>query len=279
MIMSQKIFCRLNLPLLLGMWLLLSSPCALAAAKSPSLPANKATLQVLTGLDRHYNISFLWFDRLAVGQLSFSRDPSAPNRYRAVLEAKTLGVAGWLTGDRMQHYETLMEMTPQGRLVPLEYRVKVLKKKGGVVIEYVKHYTFDSKTRTIKMTRSRDGKRGVEKPVKILGNRYPVDFLTAGFNFILGADGPLRAGERKDIFAFTDEGECKITIEVLSTEAGQETPFSGKGGGIPLKITLPTEILDSGGPVYTLLDEKFLPQRVIVENVLGLGDVRGELRP
>lgn len=277
--MRQKSFYCRKLPLLLGIWFLLASPCALAATNSPPVSASKAASQVLTGFDRHYNISFLWFDRLAAGQLSLARDSSAPNRFRAFLDAKTLGIAGWLTGDRMQHYETLMEMTPQGRLVPLEYRVKVLKKKGGKVIEYVKHYTFDSRTRTIKMTRSRDGKRGVEKPVKILGNRYPVDFLTAGFNYILGADGPLQAGERKDIFAFTDEGERKIVIEVLRAEEWPKISLFGKGKGTLLKIILPPEILDTdGGAVYALLDEKLLPQQVIVENVLGMGNVIGELR-
>ena len=266
--------------LLLSTGLFFSSPCAHGAVESPPLPANKVTLKVLTGLDRHYNLSFLWFDRLALGQLSFSKDPSAPNRYRAILDAKTLGVAAWLTGDRVQHYETLMEMTPQGRLVPIEYSAVIYKKKEGVVIDHVKLYTFDAATRTIMLTRSKDGKKRVKEPVKVLGKRFPVDFLTAGFNFILGVDGPLRAGERKEIVTFTDEGERKIGIEVLRAEHWPKDPFFDKQKGTLLKITLPPEILDTGGgAIYALLDEKVLPQRVFVENVLGLGDVRGELRP
>lgn len=275
--MSRKLFSHRNLALLLVTWLLLTSPCASAA---PSLPENKASLQVLTGLDRHYNLSFLWFDRLAVGQLSFSRDPSAPNRYRAVLSAKTLGVAAWLTSERVQRYETLMEMTPQGRLRPLKYSSMIHKKKSGTVTEHAKLYTFDATTNTIMLTRSKDGKRGIEKPVKLLCDHCPVDFLTAGFNFILGADGPLQVGERKEIFTFTDKGESTIVIEVLSPKFWPETPFFSKGSGTLLKITLPPEILETGGgAVYAFLDKKALPQRVIVENVLGLGDVRGEYRP
>jgi len=276
---QKRLYCRI-LSLLLGTWLLYSAPQAFAAPKTLPVPAYKATLEVLTDLDRHYKLSFLWFDRLALGQLSFSKDPSGQNRYRAVLDAKTLGVAAWLTGDRVQHYETLMEMTPQGRLVPLEYRVLILKKKENKVIEHAKLYTFDAATRTIFLTRSKSGKEGVKQPLKINGKSFPVDFLTAGFNFISGVDGPIRPGERKEIVTFTDKGEQEIIIEVLKPDAWPATSYFKKGSGILMKITLPPEILDTGGgAVYALLDEKVLPQRVIIENVLGLGDVHGVIRP
>lgn len=278
--MDKKSFHPIVLLLLLGTWFFLSAPCPLAAAESVSVPANKATLEVLSELDRHYSLSFLWFEHLASGQLSFSPDPSAPNRYRALLEAKTLGVAAWLTGDRMQRYETLMEMTSQGRLQTLEYKSMIHKNKGGKFVEQSKHYTFNATTRTIKMIRSEAGKQGKEQLIKVSSERFPVDFLTAGFNFILGADGPIRAGERKEIDTFDVKGGRKIVIEVLSADAWPKTSFFPKGSGTLLKIILPTDILDSSdGAVYALLDEKFLPSRVIVKNVLGLGDVRCELRP
>lgn len=271
---------RLTLSLLLGTGLFLFSLCPLAVAESSPVSLQKASLQSLIDLDRHYNLSFLWFDSLAVGQLSFRRDPSAPNRYRAILDAKTLGVAAWLTGERKQHYESLMELTPQGRFVALEYLSMVYKTKDGRVIEQTKSYKFEPATRTIFVTRHKAGQKGEEKPRKIVCESCPVDFLTAGFNFIFGADGPLEPGVRKEILTFTDKGERNIIIEVLSAADWPQTPFLKKGRGILLKIILPTEILDTGGgAVYAMLDEKVLPQRVIVEKVLGLGDVRGELRP
>lgn len=268
---------RLHISRLLVFWILLSSPCVFAASSSPT--ELTGGLQSLVGLERYYNLSFLWFENLAAGRLSFTKDPTAPNRYRALLEAKTLGVAAWLTGDRVQHYETLMELTPQGRLVPLEYQSMINKKKGGVTVKQSKFYTFDAATRTITMRRNSAEKGGKEKPIKVHGDRFPVDFLTAGFNFILGVDGPLHSGDRKEILTLTHEGEQKIVIEVLSAESWPNTPFFNKGSGTLLKITLPPEILDTGGgAVYALLDKQLLPLRVTVENVLGLGDVRGELR-
>lgn len=242
--------------------------------------ASSAAWQHLTRLDRHYDLSFLWFERLAVGKLSFSRDPASPKRYRALLEAKTLGVAAWLTGDKVQRYETLMELTPQGRLQPLEYTAIMQKKSGNEVIDKAKLYKFNAVTRTITLTRSKDGKKGIEQPIKIAGKLFPVDFLTAGFNFISGADGPIRIGERKEIVTFTDEGKQKIIIEVLRPEDWPKTPFFRQGSGTLLKVILPAEILDTdGGAVYALLDNELLPQRVIVEKVLGLGEVRGKVRP
>lgn len=249
-----------------------------APCKANSLPGSVAasSLQKLSGIDRHYNLSFLWFERLAVGQLTFSRDPLLPTRYRALLEAKTLGVASWLTGERSQHYETLMEMTGQGRLQPLEYRSIIRRKKGSRIVEQTKLYTFDAAKRTLMVTRGKDGKLGPNEPFKIAGNEFPVDFLTAGFNFISGADGPVRPGDRKEIVTFTSDGERKIIIEVLRDDQWPKTAFFTKGSGTLIKVILPTEILDtSGGAVYALLDEKLLPQRVIVENVLGMGEVKG----
>lgn len=270
---------RYPLSLLLGTGLFLFTLCPLAVAESPPIFAHKASLQSLLDLDRHYNLSFLWFDSLAVGQLSFRRDPSALNRYRATLDASTLGVAAWLTGDRKQHYESLMEMTPEGRFVALEYSSMIYKKRGGQVVEQTKNYKFEPATRTIFVTRRKAGQKGEDKPRKIVCESCPVDFLTAGFNFISGADGPLEPGVRKKILTFTDKGERNIIIEVLGAADWPQTSFLKKGSGILLKIILPTEILDTGGgAVYALLDEKVLPQQVIVEKVLGLGDVRGELR-
>lgn len=264
----------------LSTWLLLFILCVPCIAESPPIADSSPALQRFVGLDRHYNLSFLLFDRLAAGQLSFSRDPSSPQRYRARLEAKTLGVAAWLTGDKVQQYETLMELTPQGRLQPLEYTAIVHKKKGTEVVDHVKLYTFDSVGRTITLTRSNDGKKEVKKPIKISGKIFPVDFLTAGFNFISGADGPIMAGKRKEIIIFTDKGEQTILLEVLRPEEWPKDPFFRKGQGILLKIILPPKILDTGGGVvYALLDAEFFPARVLVKNVLGMGDVQGSQRP
>lgn len=279
--MNQRNYLPLTFFFLVGLFFLtLSCPTLSSATESLRVAVNGPALQRLDGLDRHYDLSFLWFDRLAIGELSLVHDPLLPKRYRALLEARTLGVAAWLTGERVQRYETLMEMTSQGRFVPLEYRIMIHKKKGGKVIEQSKLYTFDAATRTIKLTRYKEGKEGKEDPVKMVEDHFPIDFLTAGFNFISGVDGPIRSGARKEIVTISNKGVEKIVIEVLRAEDWPEIPFFPKGKGTLLKIILPPDILDtSGGAVYAMLDEKFLPQRVIVENVLGMGDVRGDLRP
>lgn len=278
--MGKSLFYRRHLsPFLVALFLLLTLGLPCGAAPLP-VAAPAVDVPHFTGLDRHYELSFLWFDRLATGQLSFARDPSSPQHFRAILEARTLGIAAWLTGDRVQRYETLMELTPQGRLLPLEYSSIIHKKKGSKMIEQTKLYSFVASTRTILMTRTKNGKKGIAKPVQGLGKHFPVDFLTAGFNFISGVDGPIRVGDRKEIVTFTDQGEKKIIIQVLRPKEWPKDPFFSNRRGTLLKVTLPTEILDtSGGSVYALLDDKLLPQRVIVENVLEMGNVQGKLLP
>ena len=273
------LYCR-SFSLLVGIWFTLSGPAPLCAAVPLPNSDTSTAIQRLAGIDRHYDLSFLWFDRLATGELTFTRDSVNPLRYRALLAARTLGVAAWLTGDRVQRYETLMEITPQGRLQPLEYKSMIYKKRGGTVTEQSKIHTFNAATRTIMLTRSRDGMTWTEELIKINEDIFPVDFLTAAFNFISGADGTIRLGERKEIITFTSKGNQKIVIETLKAADWPKIPFFANGTGTLLKVTLPPEILETGvGAVYALLDDKLLPQRVIVENVLGLGDVRGELRP
>lgn len=269
--------CRPTVFIVVGLLALFifTTPTAFSA---PS-PDPTTGIKKLVGSERRYNLSFLWFDHLASGELSFIQDPSHPKRYRALLEAKTLGVAAWLTGDRIQRYETIMEITPQGRLQPLEYKSRIYKKKGGAVTEQSKFYTFDLLKQTITLIRSKDHKKGIEEPVKTKGRDLPIDFLTAGFNFISGVYGPIQVGERKTISTFTHKGEQEIVIEALRPNDWPTTPFFKSGRGTLVRVTLPTEILDTdGGSIYALLDDQFLPQRVIVENVLGLGEVRGELQ-
>ncbi|HEY7745923.1 MAG TPA: hypothetical protein VIA07_06260, partial [Desulfuromonadales bacterium] len=69
----------------------------------PVLQERPLSLAALVGESLVYDISFLWFERLAEGRLSFAAG-ERPGTYRAILEAKTLGVAAWLTGDRVPRY-------------------------------------------------------------------------------------------------------------------------------------------------------------------------------
>lgn len=257
---------------------ILNSPalCAVLADNS----TGKTNDVSIPTFERHYDLSFLWFDNLASGELSLSPDPLSPNQYRAFLQGKTLGVAAWLTGDRVQSYETLMSVSPLGRLNPLEYRSIIDKKKGSEEISQTKLFTFNPFKRVISMTRTKKGKQDKSSLFKCNNPCFPVDFLTAGFNFIFEFDGPITPGTYHEIVTFTDDKEETIFIEVLRQKDWPKSDFFKKEKGTMLKVTLPKEILDTGGgSVYALLDTENLPKKVIIENVLGLGDVRGVLRP
>lgn len=270
-------FIRKLLPCLLGLCLYLSLPAGVSAAPA-DLDGCPPALHRFIGLSRNYDVSFLWFDRLAEGHLDFVLD-AVPGRYRAVLEARTLGAAAWLTGDRVQRYETLMVWSPQGRLQPIEFTSSIYKKKRGKKIVQTKFYTFDERACKVEMFRIKDGTKSAGTPLKLKGKTLPVDFLTAYFNLVSGADGPIAEGDRREMLTFGKDGEAQIVVEVLRPERWPETPFFPKGNGLLLKVSLPPEVLDTGGgAVFALLDRNGHPERGIVENVLGMGDVRGVSR-
>ncbi len=75
-------------------------------------------IDALLGEELAYDVSFLWFDRLAVGSITLARG-AKPGTYVAVMEARTRGVAAYVTKDRAERFRTLMEVGPDGLLRPL----------------------------------------------------------------------------------------------------------------------------------------------------------------
>ena len=104
-----------------------------------------------------YDIAFLWFDRLAKGRLSFGPG-SLPDSYEAVLEAQTLGVASWLTGNRAHRYVSTLEEGPDGNFRSLIHESQVLKGKGDDRKMTVKRYLFDYGENIVHYQRRKDGR-------------------------------------------------------------------------------------------------------------------------
>lgn len=223
-----------------------------------------------------YEISFLWFDRLATGRLSF-RPGDRAGVFRAELEAKTLGVASWLTGDRVQRYRTEMERTGAGQLRTLFHESQVTKGTGKNRREKGKRYLFDYSRHAVRVQRL-----GAEAEAETVLPMEPGDqlndFLTAFYNFRAGSFGPLREGGRYAIPTFTRKGRAEIVVQLLTRQERPAGDFFPAGGWLA-RIELDPEVLDTGGgAVYLWFDDAERPARGIVENVLGLGDVRGLLR-
>ncbi|PLX82863.1 MAG: hypothetical protein C0617_13415 [Desulfuromonas sp.] len=256
--------------------LLLAAPAA-AETQPAEIPQGPASLESLVGESLSYDIAFLWFDRLAKGRLSFSA-AEEPNTYRAVLEARTLGVAAWLTRDQVQRYVSLMELTPEGRLRPLVYESHVIKKKKKKRIDRVKKYTFDYEGQEIGYQQFRKGKLAKEKTFPLPDDKDVQYILTAFFNFRIGVYGPVEAGGRYVIPTMRRQEVSEIVIEMLRPELWRDHRFFPRGGLLG-QVTVDPEVFDTGGgSVFVWFDAKGRPARGIVENIIGLGDVRGKLR-
>jgi hypothetical protein len=234
-------------------------------------------LSALVGESLVYDISFLWFKRLAEARLSFAAG-ERPGTYRAVLEAKTLGVAAWLTGHRVQRYESGMAVGPDGRLRANAFEARIIKGQGDARSDTSRLYTFDHDRRLVRFQQARNDRFYKEELLPMSGQEPPNDILTAFYNLRAGFFGPLKPGSRHAIPTFSRSGQQEIRIEMLTEEQRPNGAFFPHHGLLG-RTVLDDEILDTrGGTVYVWFDDLGRPQRGLVEKVIGIGSVRGRLR-
>lgn len=246
-------------------------------ADLPSLWHGPSPIEAMVGEDLSYDIAFLWFDHLATAKLSFARGES-PNTYRAILEARTLGVAAWLSRDRVQRYVSEMEVGPDGRLRALSYEARIIKRKGKELRDTTNYYTFDYQKRQVRYQRARDEKFYKDVTFPMAEGEPPNDFLTASYNFRAGFFGPVAAGARYVIPTFSRDGNGEMVVEILPHHKRPDHSFFPRDGLLS-RVILDQEVFDTGGGmIYVWFDDYGRPGRGIVQNVIGLGDVRGRLR-
>lgn len=266
----------------MGRRLFLLACALLLAVPGAAQPLSAAEIRVLTlgelvaEPQTVYDIAFLWFDRLAEGRASFTAGDRA-GTYRATLEAKTLGVAAWLTQDRIQRYTSVMDVGPDGRLRSRSHESTIIKGPPNKRREKTKRYIFDHQRHEVRLTAASNGVAGPEQ-IFPMGEESPNDILTAFYNFRMGAFGPLRPGSRYVIPTFNRKGKGSIVVETLP-DSPRTNPFFPKGGLLCRAIVDP-EIFDTGGgTVLFWFDRSAHPPRGIVEEVIGLGDVKGTALP
>lgn len=265
--------CLLSLLLVLTFF---SPAWAQESSAAPQVQAGPEPLESMIGEALSYDIAFLWFDRLAEAQLTLERG-ERPGTLRAVLEAKTLGVAAWLTRDRVQRYESLIEITPEGRLRTLRYESRIIKGKGRKKTDKSKRFTFDYDARIIRYERTRGTLFELEREIPMEGEVPPNDILTAFYNFRAGFFGPVEDGRTFAIPAFKSKGIGEIKVAIISGKKRRHDFFPE--GGVLAKIKVDREVFEtSDGSMYVWFDAFGRPARGIVENVIGLGDVKGTLR-
>lgn len=234
-------------------------------------------IQQLVGEKYLYSIDFLFFKKLAEGELRLS-ETDQPNVFQAELIGRTLGIASWLAGNRTQTYTSLMELAADGSLRSIEHLGKIDKQRWGKWQKRERRHRYDYEQGKVFVEKSKEGVLQSEKVQDIPEGQQPVDMLTAFYNLRSGVYGPLAHGARFLIPTYSGKGFVDIEVNILTAEQqAKQGYFPSDGLLVSAKIDPEIFETDSGG-LYFWFNNKGIPERGIVEDVIGLGDVRGYLR-
>lgn len=259
----------------LGVFALTLLSFALLCSEAQELGAEKE-IQQMVGENYLYSIDFLFFKRLAEGELRFS-ETDQPDIYRAELIGRTLGVASWLSGDRTQTYTSVMKLTPDGSLRSIEHTSRIVKRKWGKWRDRGRHHRYDYTQGIVFEEKSKEGVVSSRKERKIPEGQQPVDMLTAFYNLRAGVYGPLARGSQFLIPTYSGKGFSNISVTVLTVAKQAKQEFF-PAHGLLLSVTLDPEVFDTdSGNLYFWLSDAGFPERGIVEDIIGMGDVRGSL--
>jgi hypothetical protein len=233
-------------------------------------------LRSLVGENRLYAIDFLFFRKLAAGELHFE-ETDQPGIYRAQLVGRTLGVASWLAGDRTQVYTSLLELTPAGRLRSIEHVADIEKRRWGRTRNWQRVHRYDYRKGRVIDEKYKAGKLKKKEQLEIPAGQEPVDMLAAFYNLRIGVYGPLERGAHYLIPTYSDDGFTDIEVDVLTIEEQAKIDLLPRNG-LLVKARIDPEIFDTdSGDLFIWFDDSGVPARGIVEDLVGLGDVRGYL--
>ena len=263
---------RYILPVL-TLLLTLASPIAAQVPTSATGPAKQ--LSTLVGEKLRYRVSFLWFSRIALGEISLQTG-DRPGTYLATLRAETKGLAAFFTRDRVETFSTLMEEGPDGLLRPLVQTSDTRKGRNGDYDTRQTVYTYDFTAHKVGYSKTVNGKREMNIEMPMPQDRPVYDFLTAFYNLRLGRFGAVEVGRDIQVTAFSRKGPEKLVITGIPDDQGRRYGFD-KGLSLCRVLLDKDTFKTKGKAVYVGFDRAWRPQRAVVPDVIGLGDVKGTL--
>jgi len=245
-----------------------------SVTSTPAIPANQP-IERLVGEKLSYDVSFLWFDHLAEGTISLTRGQQ-PDTYVATLEARTRGFAAFVTNNRVERYQTIMEIGPDGFLRPLVYSLRTLKGKGKNQREKVTSYSFDYEHRQVTYRKIKDHVIHADDILPLKTDDQIFDILSAFYSLRIGSFGPI--DQRKiHMPTFHRKGVEEIVVAPIK-KTGENKRFFADDKTL-CKVLVDPEVFNTNGrDLLVSFDENNRPQKAVVKNVIGLGDVKGVLR-
>jgi len=231
----------------------------------------------LLGEKLEYDISFLWFDHLAEGSISLIRGEE-DGTYLVTMEAKTLGVAAFFTRNRVEKFQTLMRIGNDGLLQPLWHSSHTLRDKENGSSEKISRYIFDYENQQVRYQKSKNNRTYKDQWFELESDNQLFDILSALYNLRLGYFGSV-GKERLLVPTFHRKGQQDIVVEPLTDLCEKDRKFFSSAATTARILVDPSVFGTKGRDVLASFDAMMRPQKGIIKNVIGLGDVRGTLRP
>ncbi|MDA3902045.1 MAG: DUF3108 domain-containing protein [Desulfuromusa sp.] len=258
--------------LLLLLFLLGSSRLSFSQQLSPI----DHPIKPLVGESLEYDISFLWFDSLAEGSIKLFAGEQ-PGTFLVVMEAKTLGVAAFFTKDRIEKYQTLMKIGSSGLLQPLWHSSHTIRGKGKSRSEKITRNTFDYTSGQVRYQKIKNDHVYTDEWFELETDRPLFDILSALYNLRLGFYG--KTGQDNILIpTFHRKGTQDIVVEPLLKLRNKDQKFFATGAVQCRILVDPSVFGTKGRDLLASFDEEMRPQKGVIKNVIGLGDVRGKLR-
>lgn len=211
-----------------------------------------------------YTVSFGIFQTLGTADAQF--ETREDNTYSIRIEARTSGVAKFLTNNRIETYESYGNIV-NGILVPKKY-IKIRRTDSK---KTTKIYTFDHSNKTV-------WRENIESDEwdKVKNEFYaPEDILTLFFNF----KNYLKSRQDRPFYVIggsRKEGRVDINFP-RNEELGEIKKKLEAEEGDFLKVILNDRIFSSAkGELLINLDSDGLCEKAVLEDVLLFGDIVGQ---
>ncbi len=257
------------------LFLLLGSVQPATVSAAPSASDAQRALDKLVGEQLRYRVSFLWFSKIALGEISLQAGEKS-GTYLATLKAETKGLAAFFTRDRVETFTTLMEEGPNGLLRPIAQTSDTHKGKNSNLETRQTTYSYDFSERKVGYTKTVNGTKEMDIEMPMPEGREIYDFLTAFYNLRLGRFGAAEPGRDIAVTAFSRKGPEKIVITRVTGKIQRKLKFD-KDNVLCRVVLDPETFKTKGKEVYVGFDDQWRPQRAVIPDVVGMGDVKGVL--
>lgn len=219
-------------------------------------------------LSATYEVSFGILQTMGIAQTQFEQNDD--QTYRIYVSAKTIGMAKFLSNNRVEIYES-RGIIKDGRLVPLVF----IKTRQTNSNKMVKTYTFDHDKKEV-WFQTVEGKNATACSEKEKNDYYAQDdFLSLFFNL----KHYTKQQKKYTFYAIGgNKKDGRIDAQYPKDEALSEIKKSLEmDEGTFLKVTLNDRIFASrNGELLINLDSEGLCEKAVLEDVLLFGDIVGK---